>query len=44
MQKLKHSVTRFADWLKNLRTPRITLEQRAPVPVRVRVRDDYPRR
>lgn len=40
MQKLKHIVARFTDWLKSLRTPRITLERREPVPVRVRVHDD----
>ena len=44
MQKLKYIVVRFAYWLKSLRTPKITLERREPVPVRVRVHDDYPRR
>ena len=44
MQKFKHVVARFTDWLKGLRTPRITLERREPVRVRVRVDEDYPRR
>jgi desulfoferrodoxin (superoxide reductase-like protein) len=44
MQKLKHIVARFTDWLKSRHTPHITLERREPVPVRVQVHGDRPRR